>query len=90
MVQILSHLHQYIPSVSFTTKTTLDTGEVVEKEKANIHRIIIGGDQLTAARIRAGQRAKENGQTPVKKLEGIVAAIEDWHSKANFLGVCIV
>lgn len=54
MVEILTHLHQYVPCVPFVTKTTLDTGEVVEEEKANIRRVIIGGDQLTAARIRAG------------------------------------
>lgn len=89
MVEILTHLHQYVPCVPFVTKTTLDTGEVVEEEKANIRRVIIGGDQLTAARIRAGQRAKLNAESPVKRLEGIIAAAEDWHTKANFLGVCI-
>lgn len=88
MVEILTHLHQYIPSVPFVTKSTLETGEVVEEEKANIRRIIIGGDQLTAARIRSGQRAKQNAESPVRRLEGIIPAAEDWHTKANFLGVC--
>lgn len=90
MAEILTHLHQYVPSVPFVTKKTMDTGEVVDEEKASIHRILIGGDQLTAARARAAQRAKLNGQSPVKRLEGLIPAAEDWHTRANFLGVSVV
>ena len=48
------------------------------------HRIVVGGDQLTAARIRAAQKGKLNGQTPLSRLEGIISVAEDWHTKANF------
>lgn len=87
MVDILKHLHQYVPSVPFFTDQVISTGEDVKEEKASIRRIIVGGDQLTSARIRAGQKGKLNGQSPAKRLEGIVPAVEDWHAKANFLGV---
>ena len=87
MIDILKHLHQYVPSVSFFTDKVLSTGETAKEEKASFHRIIVGGDQLTAARIRAGQKGKLNGQSPSKRLEGIVPAVEDWHAKANLLGV---
>ena len=55
-----------------------------------MHRILIGGDQLTAARARSAQKAKLNAQTPSKRLEGLVSVVEDWHTKANLLGVSIV
>ena len=31
---------------------------------------------------------RANGQTPAKRLKGLVPAAEDWHAKANLLGVC--
>ncbi len=57
------------------------------EEKARFHPILLGEDQLTAARTRATKKAKVNSQTPSKRLSGIVPAAEDWHAKANFLGV---
>lgn len=87
MIDILTTLHKYVPYVAHLTKRQISTGEVITEEKATMHRIIVGGDQLTAARIRGAQRAKFNGETPSKRLEGIIAAAEDWHTKANFLGV---
>lgn len=87
MVDIVSHLHQYIPKKSYTEEKLLSTGEFVELEQTSFHRILLGGDQLTAARVRGAQASKQNAETPSKKLKGVVAAVEDWHTKANFMGV---
>ncbi len=42
---------------------------------------------MTAARARSAIGAKLNGETSLRRLEGIIPVFEDWHSKANFMGV---
>lgn len=88
MAEILSHLQQYAPCVPYERQVKLTTGEVVKEKTANMHRIIVSGDQLTAARIRGAQKAKLNGVSPEKRLEALVSSFADWHTRANFLGVC--
>ena len=63
----------------------ITTGETVLEERTAIHPVLIGGDQLTAARARAAIRSKENGPTTMKQHSGLVPVVEDWHAKANFL-----
>ena len=87
MVDIMTHLHQYIPAVTSLQQRSISTGTTCTEEKARIHHILVGGDQLTAARARSAIKGKVNSQTPSKRLSGIVPVAEDWHAKANFLGV---
>ena len=82
MIDILTHLHQYVPAVSSTCEWIISTGVKVATEKRAFHRILVGGDQLTAARARSVLDVKLNRQTPLMKLEGIVTVAEDWHRKA--------
>ncbi len=63
MVDILTHLHQYVPIHSSTHACTLSTNETVEEERAALHPILVGGDQLTVARMRGAIKAKANSQT---------------------------
>ena len=53
----------------------IDTGITAEVERANMHRILIGGDQLTVARARSAQKARLNVQTPSKRLQGLVSVL---------------
>ena len=53
-MEILTHLHQYVPSVSYQRQVKLVTGEIVTEERS---QILVGNDQLTAARIRGAQKA---------------------------------
>ena len=51
MVEIMSHLHQYVPSIEYKkTVQMMTTEETVEVPQASITKILLGGDQLTAAR----------------------------------------
>ena len=90
MVDIKTHVQHYVPCVSYSVQQEIDTGITVEVERANMHRILICGDQLTAARARSAQKAKLNAHTPSKRLEGLVSVLEDWHTKANLSGVSIM
>ncbi len=63
MVDIVTHLHQYIPVYEYSkTFQVPGTGDEVEVLDASLHRIFFGGDQLTAARARgAAYSCKSKG-----------------------------
>lgn len=89
MVEIMSHLHQYVPSFEYTRKVFLpSSNETTEVPEAVFHTILFGGDQLTAARARGSKRMMINASSRVKRLEGMIPVAEDWHTKLNPLDVC--
>lgn len=90
MVQIMEHAHTYVPFVPYTEERCISNGDKIDVTKAVMHKIIFGGDQLTVARMRSAQRSRLNGETPLAKLNGLVPVAEDWHTKANFLGVSML
>ena len=88
MVKILKHVHDnYIPFKEYTEEKTISSGETVTITRAKQHKILFGGAQLTAARMRNAQQARANNDLPSDAFPGIVPVAEDWHVKANFLGV---
>ena len=52
--------------------------------------ILLGGDQLTAARARAAQHCMTSELTAAKRLQGLLPVIEDWHTKQALLVVSYV
>ena len=84
MVDILLHLHQYVPLVQTTKSVHVPvTEEEVDVSQASFRRILLGGDQLTTARARAAIRSRVNSVTSATRLDGLI----DWHSKLNLLDV---
>lgn len=91
MISILEELQKYVPVVSSTSQTSvLVDGEVEECTVTDdkFHRLLFGGDQLTAARARGAQRVRSNSERPLDKLEGFEPVCEDWHAKGVLLRVC--
>ena len=91
MVDILSHLHQYVPLRSETKVVHVpgtDDREALQMD--SIHHILLGGDQLTAERIRGAQSIRRNSTHAAGRLEGFIPVAEDWHAKVCFLQVKIV
>ena len=88
MVQIMSHLHQYVPTAE-CMKTVLVpyTGEMIPVKHAVLNKIFVEGDQLTAARARGSQNAMANSISPSARMHGLIPCIEDWQTKLNLLGV---
>ena len=70
MVEIMTHLHQYVPTVSTSQERTISTGEIVKEESASFYPILVGGDQLTAAREIAAIKGEMNGHTHPQTLSG--------------------
>ena len=87
MLFIIQHLNQYVPCVPYMQEKVNSKEEIELEEKASFRKILIGGDQLTSARMRSGLKIKSNGQSESKKLLGIIPVVEDWHCKVNFLRV---
>lgn len=77
---------RYIPVQEYTEDKFISTSEIVTVVKANYHKILFGGDQLTAARMRNAQKSRLNSDLPKNTLDGIIPVVEDWHIKANPLG----
>lgn len=88
MVDIMLHLHQYVPLIQTTKQVHIPgIAEEVDVCQAALHRIFLGGDQLTAARARAAIKTRINSLTCATRLDGLIPCAEDWHAKLNLLDV---
>ena len=92
MVDILQELQKFVPSKSETKDVQVpDTNEVRSLSEIAFHRLLFGGDQLTAKRARDGVRIQNNSTNSADRLEGLLPVFEDWHTKVVFLEVsCVI
>ena len=67
-----------------------DSSETISVQADFFHNILLGGDQLTCARVRSSQRIRENSTNGSARLEGVVPVIEDWHARVCYLQVQFV
>lgn len=91
MCDIMDDLHAYVPSHTPNT----DQQQSSEDKIQLVHPILLGGDQLTVARVRSAQKLRCNEFTPADRLEGLIPFSQDWHSfvaclevSANYVHVC--
>ena len=88
MVHILKHLHQYIPTVRKVKIVEIPgTEQQAKVQDDRFHQLLLGGDQLTVARVRGAQRIRSNSESASACLKGVVPVCEDWHSKQCLMGV---
>ena len=88
MVDIMTHLHQYVPTLKYSEHVPIpNSEESINVQKAVFHNIFIGGDQLTAARARGAKKLRVNSVSPVVRLDGLDPCAEDWHTRLNLLDV---
>ena len=88
MVDILTTLHQYVP-IHQVTDTATVPGNEEEQPITNeiLHKLLIGGDLLTAVQAKGAQRIRSNSEHPVGRLEGFIPVFEDWHAKVCLMEV---
>lgn len=80
--------HHYVPTKRLTNQVTingLDRTEVNEQ----LYPLALGGDQLSVARYRGSKVIRRISTTPSKRLEGLFATVEDWHTQVVLLKVYI-
>ena len=92
MIAILEDLHKYVPMVTSVTKISVTVEGKVEDcsvTEDRFHRMLLGGDQLTAARACGAQRIRSNSERSLDRLEGFEPTSEDWHAKGILMAVRI-
>ena len=77
MTDICTFLNQYVP------------GAREENDQTAPEKVLSGGDYLTFERHKQAQSAKRNGRTPMKRMEGLIPKLEEFHNQAEFLQVSI-
>lgn len=84
MLDIMKHVHTYVPMVqSTTTATTVVNGtdEEIHLVDQQIQPILFGGDQLTTERTRNLKNVVSNSDSSSDRLEGLIPVTEDLHAK---------
>lgn len=75
MVDILQHIHQYVPRSA--------AGEY--------YPIFFDGDQVMRERASGAQDAKLQADEEVRKLKGVFPQVADWHTLVTFYQVmCMI
>ena len=87
MAQIMESLHRYVPCEITTEEFELHSGEHLSVTHSKLVHILMGGDQLTASRMRSVHDGLHNSNSSRERLEGLVPVVEDWHAKVIFLKV---
>ena len=88
MVEILDALHKYVPSCTSQLHFEHpDTGADHSLDVEHFKHVLVGGDQLTIARVRSAQLIRANSNSSHSRLEGLVPSIQDWHAKLCFMQV---
>ena len=79
MIDIMHTLHQYVPINSEDSEHG--------SHKSTVHKVLFGGDQLTAARARGCRDLRLNSDTTIGQLNGLIPVAEDWHTSVALLSV---
>lgn len=84
MIDIMHAHHQYVPIISGDSE--IGDSEVASQRSA-VHKVLFGGDQLTAARARGCRDLRLNSETTIGQLQGLLPVAEDWHTSVTLLSI---
>ena len=87
MVDIMDHLNQYIPTEVTHTTVQIPGRAPKRMQIDTMHKVLIGGDQLTVARMKGAKSMREDSQHDAGRLDGFIPVVEDWHTKVCLLEV---
>ena len=59
----------------------------MDYDTTEFFKILLGGDQLTVARVRGTQALRQTEDTAVNHLQGLIPVIEDWHARMALVKV---
>lgn len=81
-------LHKYVPTRASEGQLTLPNGSTLPYDNTIFFEILLGGDQLTVARVSGVQNLRIGHETALDRLEGLIPVVEDWHARVILLEVC--
>ena len=87
---ILQNIMKLVPSLPSESEVELPDGGKVKYDSTNFFKILLGGDQLTVARVRGTQCLFRGIDKAMERLQGIIPVQEDWHARMNFMKVRIL
>ncbi len=92
MCKILDNLQKYVPSTKIEVHVPLPDGQVLVHNDHKLYQLLLGGDQLTIARVRGAIGVRSNYKNSKERLEGIIPVTEDWHTRQILMQVrtCII
>ena len=80
MCSIMKYLHRYVPTKLHNITYHLHDEEFVCTEEF-CHRILFGGDQLTASHCWSAKSARCHDDLSKEWFEGFIPVTEDWHTQ---------
>lgn len=84
---IIEKMQKYVPKQDIVESTILPNGDIKRSNSQDMWEVLVGGDQLTAARIRGAQSIRINSHDALSKLRGVHPVVEDWHARLTLLKV---
>ena len=90
MGYIMDRFMKLVPQQPDEAIAVLPNGDVLEFDNIQFSKILLGGDQLTAARARGTQAIRRTESTPANRLQGLIPVIEDWHVRMSLMKVMVV
>ena len=87
MSKILDHLMKFVPTLPKEGEISLPDASKVTFDDTRFFKILLGGDQLTAARVRGTQALRVTQDKACDRLHGLIPVVEDWHSRMALVDV---
>lgn len=83
MSHILEHFMKLVPIIPAEGVHILPNGSEITFDDTHFFRILLGGDQLTVARVHGTQALRATEDKAIDRLEGIIPIVADWHARIN-------
>lgn len=87
MKHVLAHYMKYVPTMEAEGCLVLPNGSQVVFDNTQFDTKLIGGDQLTACRVRGTQLLRDSQDKRVDRYEGLKPVAEDWHARMVLMQV---
>ena len=91
MIKVLEVVQGYAPLIDvkkgFVVPDQSGDATTIRLEDKEYAVTLVGGDQLTVARIRGAQKIHGNSETSEQRCDGLLPVAEDWHAKMCLLEV---
>ena len=85
MSSILEQFMKLVPTEPAEGLHVLPNGSTVPYDNTQFFKILLGGDQLTVARVRGTQALRASEDKAVDRLEGVIPVVEDWHARMTLM-----
>ena len=91
MIKVLEIVQGYAPSTDVERELVVPDqsggATTIRLDDKQYAVTLVGGDQLTVARICGAQKIHGNSETSEHRFDGLLPVAEDWHTKMCLLEV---